>query len=204
MPKAYYKEINIDDEYLLNLTGIRALHPADGTDSTFEYKVIPDEFTNQVVVVSMRSKYFSIFNVLIDMKYRKLTNQQIISTGLEKRVSERCLKVQVAFAAKESFSHISISAARADLITTPFGIPLIGYKVFGKYGYVMISRYDAEQFIVLMQENGIVIYTINEIYRETTIAMRAREIWNLRGDTWLGRFTLAEPSDSRRILKALT
>lgn len=191
--------------YLLDLSGIRAIHP-DENSFTHEFFFERDsEGIIETVGISIFSKYFIRYEVKIFVKDKIIENSYIVSSMLEKGVAKKCLDYQVNKAIESGYKYIELIADRCDheYYEEDQKIPpLIGYKIWGKYGFLMVDAKERIDFVKIMLNHNFNYLLICDIYEQTQEGKNAREKWADKGRMWKGRFTLEIDCLSYKILKA--
>ncbi|OOQ57388.1 hypothetical protein [Mucilaginibacter pedocola] len=204
----WYKGRLWTEEDLKQLTGIKALNLMFDDDPGFRIQAffgkppyVYDDFN-----IKVTSKYFTHFYMRISLFSMRIENLLIVSSGAKQYIMEYCIKEQVESAIKLNFSTIELIAERSDKpVRTIYDSAKIdfmnGYKVWGRYGFVMYLSSRKQRFQNLMHDKDCSdINAIHEIYGKSTQAKRAKAVWNIDGFSWEGRFDLKKESDSYRIL----
>ena len=202
----YYtvEDYNYADEYLLELSGIRALHPKkENCDDDFTYVVsqISEADHSCPTIVIQNSPHFHIYSIEVNIKYRFITNGHIVSTGKTPRAFLKCFRKQVEAAMANNYLHIEIYALRRanPTIWANLEIPVIGYKVFGRYGFMMYNHHQTDEFLTMMRSINSKCRYIHEIYETPNV--NSKNLWYDNGFPWFGKFRLAPQTQSYKTLE---
>lgn len=189
--------VTIEDGYdwpyslstLIGLTGIYGIHPMP--QQTDEIRVVVRPKRNSILIY-VTSQILHELNMVIHPGSKLIENESIHSTGYQKGVAACWVKAQTDRASQEGFTCIRALAFRDD--NAP--IPIIGYIVWGKLGYLLFGDRAHREFKRLMDQSK---------RSETTIASllsdpEGLQLWIKDGFSWQALFDLAEDSESRRVL----
>ena len=109
----------------------------------------------------------------------------------EKHLGFKCFVSQVETASNFNFNIITLRAIGN--VTTP---ELVGYIVWGKYGFVMRDIQDQTTFGIQMFDLGLEkIATVNKLVSNKT----GSYLWRYIGFSWRGEFALQEKSQSMKL-----
>lgn len=198
---------------LLQLTGILALYPEPVVESDFNKFVLsfPYPHDEQIIQFEIRCKEFREYIILIDTGAKTIKNELIIGHEKYRGACLKCLNSQVRFATEAGYLLLTLDAwyqQEPYLYEVPGKkgeeIPWTGYRVWGKYGFIM-DEYDRNQiFVKAMKENGHNEDYIHELYLETQNSDLARNRWDTLCLSWEGVFDLSDGSLSRQILQGIS
>jgi len=196
--------IETQTENLLDLSGIRVLHPKG--DNTLGYEIVPKKNSDEIIGFSIfiSSPYFVIYQIKIDIINKIIKNDFIVSSRLKSGVAKECLKHQVTIANIAGYKYITLLAALepARTVGSLKIEPLVGYKIWGKYGFIMSNSTQAMDFKLMMQKIDPKFVIICDIYDGTPKGKEAVELWDKGGFPWLGQFDTSENSKSFQVLHA--
>jgi len=190
---------------LLALTGILSLYsnPLKNREVTIEYKI--REFSNDnIVSVKISCRELEVLYVTIDLKKKTIENSLVINrlsedgTPVRRRAAFECFLNQVKIAEKEGFKYIEVNAWRVDDNGFEFDekfYTLIGYKEFGRYGFMMPDKDERDHFCNVIKDNtNFSPKYISDIYTDSQITAVCQPVWTKLGKSWKGKFTLDKGS----------
>ncbi|MCE7056887.1 hypothetical protein LZF95_19565 [Algoriphagus sp. AGSA1] len=184
---------------IIELTGIKALHPKED----FRHNIKSNHNSEGVMtscVIWIFSKFFTLYKIRISFSQKTIENLIIVSSGIQKGVAKPCLEYQVKKAYEFKFKYIELLADRCDhpsYYEDDIRVEsLIGYKIWGKYGFIMTEILAQKKFENLMRTQNLSFRMIGEIYEDTIDGENARNKWNDKGFPWFGIFSLDKDSSS--------
>ncbi|KQB99206.1 hypothetical protein [Pedobacter sp. Hv1] len=197
---------------LLPLTGILGLYenPQIGTDITKLELRFPYPKDETIVQFEIRCKELREYVVVIDTNSKTIKNELVIGHDYYKGACLDCLTSQVGYAKERGYNLVWLDAwfQKEPYLYEVAGknieeIPWTGYKVWGKYGFIMDEDERINLFVKAMKEQGHGEDYIHEIYMETEQSNMGKKTWSNLCLPWEGLFDLTESSLSHQILDGL-
>jgi hypothetical protein len=188
---------------LLKLAGVHGIHPRLHRSDRIKLSisVLDKDSEDESVVLSISSVSIVRLQVVVYPNKKIIQNQLFVKQKQGEGSAFNWVNKQTQFTRGYAYQYLKCEAKRDDHYkieingVQPQSCPLIGYKIWMKFGYLMTtaSKLIFQQFL---RENGKAnTLTIFDLIKTD------EKLWDIKGDTWYGEFNLAEGSDSERILR---